>query len=115
MIYLCLKAFTFLEPNDVNSVPATPRRVFLPRIDSQKCSTCWKREIHDNLICAGGEKGKDSCTEDSGNPLLRHIGNQIFAEGIVSGGAEQCGSLNLPGIYIYIPKFIDWIKYNIKV
>lgn len=105
--------YYFTEPNNSSSIPDTPHRVFLPRFASNWCGKSWKMTIHETQICAGGKKGIDSCTEDSGNPLLRHIRNEVYVEGIVSGGLERCGEINFPGIYIYIPKFIDWIKFNI--
>lgn len=102
-------------PKDPDSTPDTPKRVFLPRVDSAHCRNLLNKKIYDNQICAGGEIGQDTCTEDSGYPLLRHNNGSVYAEGIVSQGLPQCGEKPIPGIYIYIPKFIDWIKYNIRV
>jgi len=62
-------------------------------------------------ICAGGEKGRDSCEGDSGSPLMRGEDEfqRYFLLGVVSFGARQCGSENLPGVYTEIPYYLDWI------
>ncbi|PSN45991.1 hypothetical protein C0J52_09757 [Blattella germanica] len=71
-------------------------------------------------ICAGGERGRDSCEGDSGGPLMRgeQLGPDDFTRyyllGLVSFGAKRCGSENLPGVYTDIPAYLDWILDNIE-
>jgi transmembrane serine protease 9 len=71
-------------------------------------------------ICAGGEKGKGSCSGDSGGPLfypakikgkstIRNI--QI---GVVSFGKHQCASDSAPVVYTRVRKYLSWILDNIK-
>lgn len=75
-------------------------------------------DIIDTQLCAGGEKGKDSCRGDSGGPLMKleQIGGQPawFLKGIVSFGTEKCGTEAVPGVYTRISKFMDWILENIE-
>jgi len=67
-----------------------------------------------NNVCAGGEKGKDSCSGDSGGPLMierkkankpRKAWTQI---GLVSWGIV-CGTQGVPGVYTNVQHYLKWI------
>ncbi|XP_006173069.1 complement C1s subcomponent [Camelus dromedarius] len=64
----------------------------------------------DNMICAGGEKGVDSCKGDSGGAFALQVPNEtspkFYVAGLVSWGT-QCGTY---GIYTRVKNYIDWIK-----
>merc|ERR1711953_279055 len=53
----------------------------------------------DTQICAGGQKGKDSCNGDSGGPLMSLDGGwgdfkePKYLRGIVSFGSQNCGTV----------------------
>ena len=67
--------------------------------------------LHESFICAGREKGKDSCQGDGGSPLICPISNKegyYYQAGIVSWGIG-CGIEGLPGIYTKVSKFRNWI------
>ncbi|XP_026316168.1 phenoloxidase-activating enzyme-like [Hyposmocoma kahamanoa] len=71
----------------------------------------WNRQM-----CAGGEKGKDSCRGDSGGPLMweNPDGNKFFeCVGIVSFGTFPCGSENVPGVYTKVYEYNSWIRQTI--
>jgi len=69
------------------------------------------------FICAGGKEGKDSCQGDSGGPLLYGVGSDNREPwvqiGIVSYGSKRCAVKNLPGVYTYVPAYLDWIIGNV--
>jgi len=75
----------------------------------------------DTQICAGGERGKDSCNGDSGGPLMVHKGKYeeeayqrtAYQIGLVSFGTETCG-VGIPGVYTKVAKFLPWIAKNLK-
>lgn len=50
-------------------------------------------------VCAGGVKSRDSCLGDSGGPLMYLDRNRHswIVSGIVSFGAEKCGTADIPG------------------
>lgn len=75
--------------------------------------------IGNGQLCAGGERGKDSCRGDSGGPLMvsytnsRGDGNW-YAAGIVSFGPTPCGFENWPGIYTRVSNYMQWIVGKLK-
>ena len=70
--------------------------------------------ISEKQICAGGENGKDSCSGDSGGPLMYFDMEEQrwFAEGVVSFGI-MCGEAGWPGVYTHLPKYYDWILQHL--
>jgi len=85
-------------------------------------ATCLQFKVsnataYTRVICAGGEEGKDSCKGDSGGPLLYGAGTSKGEPwvqiGIVSFGSSKCAVENKPGVYTYVPAFLDWIIDNV--
>lgn len=76
------------------------KRVELPVVPRAKCQDELRKtrlgkhfELHNSFICAGGEKGKDTCKGDGGSPLVCPIQgtiNRFYQAGIVSWGIG-CG------------------------
>lgn len=87
----------------------------------QNCSKTYKhlKNIGVEQICVGGEKGKDSCSGDSGGPMqkafsFRDKGPRYFAMGVVSVGAKRCGKFSTPAIYTNVTYYIPWILKNLN-
>ena len=85
----------------------------------------------DSQLCAGGEKGKDSCVGDSGSALMREVREpptnsadrpdpddffRSFTKliGVVSFGPKLCGTEGVPGVYSKVRHYIDWILDNVS-
>ncbi|KAK4018585.1 hypothetical protein OUZ56_000631 [Daphnia magna] len=66
--------------------------------------------IADHMICAS-YPGKDTCTGDSGGPLLVQDmpGAKWIQVGIISWGIG-CADPDFPGVYTRISSFVDWIE-----
>ncbi|XP_013794271.1 chymotrypsinogen A-like [Limulus polyphemus] len=92
------------------------REVHVPVISNDKCEQLLKETrlskwfvLYENFTCAGGESNADSCKGDGGGPLAcwRKDGTYALA-GLVSWGID-CGSPNVPGVYVRVAKYLDWI------
>lgn len=103
----------------VNGALATTlREVDLPVVDGNTCQNLLRTTRlgagfslnQQQFICAGGVAGKDACTGDGGAPLVCASGSQWFIAGLVSWGVG-CGD-PLPGVYVNIPNYINWIAAN---
>lgn len=99
------------------------KNVELPIISREKCMEALrttrlgpKFELHKSFICAGGEKGKDTCKGDGGSPLMcpsKDDPNHLVQAGIVAWGI-QCGIDGIPAAYVNVAGFRNWIDKEIK-
>jgi len=55
--------------------------------------------------------GKDSCSGDSGGPLMRVAGSTVYQVGVVSWGIG-CGKAEFPGVYTRVASLLPWINRN---
>lgn len=97
--------------------PKQLEQAVVPLISLSTCNApqSYNGTITDEQICAGFADGRrDSCTGDSGGPLLiQH--NGIYQQiGIVSFG-EGCGKPNKYGVYTYIPMYLGWIRQYVPI
>ncbi|KAF2901168.1 hypothetical protein ILUMI_05019 [Ignelater luminosus] len=95
-------------------------KVKLPIVTRAACNNRIRNSgtIGVDRICAGGERGKDSCYGDSGGPLMglftgENVKPRYYQEGIVSRG-NGCGTVGFPGVYMRVAKYMDWIIENLK-
>lgn len=96
-------------------------KVEVPIVALNECKDKFRSitNIDNSQICAGGEKGKDSCNGDSGGGLMLETKlssgkSRWIAVGLVSFGTPACGVENWPGVYTRIASFMDWIKQNMR-
>lgn len=96
-------------------------KVDLPIIPIQKCALIYNRSvpITEKQLCAGGVDGKDSCSGDSGGPLIFHgqplTGVLSYIQyGLVSFGPRQCGTRDRPGVYTRVGYYMDWILKSMR-
>ncbi|XP_062931579.1 complement C1s subcomponent [Cynocephalus volans] len=67
-----------------------------------------------NMICAGGPKGVDSCEGDSGGAFAvvdpSEGNSRFYVAGVVSWGPE-CGTY---GLYTRVKNYVDWIRKTMQ-
>ncbi|KAK7864783.1 hypothetical protein R5R35_012276 [Gryllus longicercus] len=92
--------------------------VVVPAVGLQQCQEAYRRiktsrVLMPQQLCAGGEKGRDSCTGDSGGPLMREAlvaGEAKTVQfGVVSFGPRSCGTAGVPGVYTRVGHYMQWI------
>ena len=60
-------------------------------------------------FCAGGEAGKDTCSSDSGGPLVVQDRGVWYQIGITSSGNRSCDG-SRGGTYARVASFHEWIR-----
>ncbi|XP_049535567.1 transmembrane protease serine 9 [Anopheles darlingi] len=95
--------------------PAVLQEVNLPIWTNAECRVKYGPAapggIIDTMLCAG-QAAKDSCSGDSGGPLMVNDGRWTQV-GVVSWGIG-CGKGQYPGVYTRVTAFLPWITKNIK-
>lgn len=97
-------------------------KVGVDGVNRQQCNQVYSRHsvsLASSQLCAGGEKGADSCRGDSGGPLMaidktNAIRPFWYCAGIVSFGPTPCGMAGWPGVYTRVSSFVDWIARNMR-
>ncbi|XP_052888786.1 CLIP domain-containing serine protease B4-like [Anopheles moucheti] len=82
----------------------------------QECAAVYEENrilLDRKHICAGGEEGKDTCSGDSGGPLMRQIAGAWYLIGVVSFGLAWCGVPDVPSVYTNVAEYVDWIRDNV--
>uniref|UniRef100_A0A182WMS8 CLIP domain-containing serine protease n=1 Tax=Anopheles minimus TaxID=112268 RepID=A0A182WMS8_9DIPT len=91
-------------------------KVELKVTDLKDCAPVYQRNsiiIDSTQMCAGGVRLKDTCSGDSGGPLMRQIAGAWYLIGVVSFGPQKCGTAGVPGVYTNVAEYVDWIRDNI--
>uniref|UniRef100_A0A336MXK1 CSON006990 protein n=1 Tax=Culicoides sonorensis TaxID=179676 RepID=A0A336MXK1_CULSO len=93
------------------------QKLLLSVFDHTRCVTQFRSNlsisISKNQICAGGKFMQDTCSGDSGGALAQYKDNNWYLMGLVSFGVK-CGLYNWPGVYTYVPNYVDWIVDNMQ-
>ena len=64
-------------------------------------------DVTQDMLCAGGERGKDECKGDSGGPLvLEGVDQRFQVIGVVSWGIG-CARDGLPGLYAEVASKLE--------
>lgn len=109
---LISKCFTF-----VASSSNVKLQVGVDGVSNSECNKVYNQinvQIDPKQLCAGGVQGQDSCSGDSGGPLMAldssDSSNPIyFSAGIVSFGPTKCGLSEWPGVYTRTSEYMNWI------
>ncbi|KAF6199950.1 hypothetical protein GE061_006248 [Apolygus lucorum] len=89
--------------------------VQLPVVEHGTCIDTYRKmrvNVTQDQLCAGG-KDKDSCTGDSGGPLMFPQSGKFYLIGIVSFGIG-CAEPGWPGVYTRVTNYVDWIADKIR-
>ncbi|XP_053620244.1 CLIP domain-containing serine protease B9-like [Plodia interpunctella] len=88
----------------------TAKRIALSFFPTDQCRDAYPTvSLPNNIICAGGEKNKDTCRGDSGGPLAL-TRDKVELWGVISSGNTECGTEGKPGIYTSVIDHLEWIR-----
>ncbi|XP_026836538.1 spaetzle-processing enzyme [Drosophila erecta] len=94
---------------DLINTATVLQTVSLNRLDQSECAQSLRTFLAYGQFCAG-QALVDTCSGDSGGPLLRKMSNGQMTRtvqlGIVSYGHHLCRG---PGVYTDVPSFTKWI------
>ncbi|XP_058170392.1 CLIP domain-containing serine protease B4-like [Anopheles ziemanni] len=82
----------------------------------EKCKPLYERRkafLVETQMCVGGMEGRDTCSGDSGGPLMRMVGGVWYQIGVVSFGSAKCGTKDFPAVYTDVSKYAAWISENV--
>ncbi|KOB76290.1 Prophenoloxidase activating proteinase 1 [Operophtera brumata] len=103
--------------DDIGKSSDVKQKLNMPIFSKDECITKYKNlgaAITDKQICAGGGFHEDSCSGDSGGPLMRKRPEGTWETvGVVSFG-RGCGAEGWPGIYTSVAHYIDWIESTMR-
>nr|CAD7409190.1 unnamed protein product [Timema cristinae] len=100
------------------------RWVRLEVVPALECAKLFQTRANVSLgegqLCAAGKKGQDSCSGDSGGPLMRPeqapgpaMPRHVLL-GLVSFGPTKCGNADVPGVHTVVSTYMGWLLDNIQ-
>ena len=115
-----LPSFTRANGETVRAGSAIMQTVSLPTVSTDQCLAKYRTRyprlaLGAEQVCAGLDAGgKDSCTADSGGPLMSYdSSDQKYQIGLVSWGGEGCAAPGWYGIYTRVSAYKDWIGQHV--
>jgi secreted trypsin-like serine protease len=94
---------------------ASLREAQVPIVGDGSCAATWGSYFSStSMVCAGGQS-TDSCSGDSGGPLMVPRSGGFELVGVVSWGSKPCGKLGLPGVYARVgaPALNAWVRSRV--
>ncbi|KAM0253577.1 hypothetical protein ACHAQJ_007249 [Trichoderma viride] len=92
-----------------NSLPSRLNKVSVPVISRTSCNSEYG-VITNNMFCAGlAQGGKDSCSGDSGGPIVDASGT---LQGLVSWG-QGCAEAGFAGVYVRLGTLLSFVNSHL--
>uniref|UniRef100_A0A182T8A7 Peptidase S1 domain-containing protein n=1 Tax=Anopheles maculatus TaxID=74869 RepID=A0A182T8A7_9DIPT len=96
------------------------KKITLPIIPRTKCTRMLRfaglgpyYNLREGFLCAGGEANVDTCKGDGGSPLACQTDSGTFVLGGIVSWGVGCGGFNLPGVYVAVNRYVNWINEHI--
>lgn len=95
--------------DDPDSGASVLQALPLAHVPGRRCRSVW-RLLDGTQLCAGGAAGQDTCTGDSGGPLIMQHQGRPWLMGVTSYGARECGMEGVPGVYTAASSYTSWMQ-----
>lgn len=82
-------------------------RASMKMVPFGECKEFYSDKLLPGMMCAGSG-GSDSCSGDSGGPMVAKVNGKAILRGVVSWG-NRCGTGGFPGVYSDVVYFRSWI------
>ncbi|XP_044736021.1 CLIP domain-containing serine protease B9-like [Chrysoperla carnea] len=98
--------------------PSNQQSLTVPIVPMEKCRKVYGETVplasDEEQICAGGSEGQDACAGFGGSPLVsKHLTGGVYYQiGLLSFGADKCGTDGVPSVYVNIQNYARWIREN---
>ncbi|XP_011692390.1 PREDICTED: trypsin-3 [Wasmannia auropunctata] len=99
--------------------PSILKEVDVPVLSQPDCQAALRRTrlgggfvLDNSFMCAGGEPGKDACTDDGGSPMVCSNNGPYQVVGLVTWGIG-CAGAGVPGVYTNVFNFRAWIDQQL--
>ncbi|XP_035893221.1 phenoloxidase-activating factor 2-like isoform X1 [Anopheles stephensi] len=96
------------------------KKIAVPVIPRAKCTRMLRLaglgpyyQLREGFLCAGGEANVDMCKGDGGSPLACQTDSGTFVLGGIVSWGIGCGGFNLPGVYVAVNRYVNWINEHI--
>ncbi|XP_063866252.1 coagulation factor XI-like [Scylla paramamosain] len=98
-------------------LPIVLQEVELTAWNNAECQDVWRNIMSSHVLlnsqlCAS-RPGKDTCSGDSGGPLLLKADGRWTVVGVTSYG-YKCAEIGKPGVYTRVSKYLSWINCLIQ-
>ncbi len=95
---------------EANTLSDVLLEVDIPFSSDATCDSTWGMFFVEGLIlCAGGVPGEDSCSADSGGPLIAPPGETGWKQVALVSGGGACGSTS-PAFHAFLPNLRSFIE-----
>lgn len=94
-----------------NNFPEVLQEAQLPLVDFSTANAIWEDTLTPNMIAAGNlsQGGVDSCSGDSGGPLLVRDFDGVWTLAGLTSFGDGCAQPNSPGIYTRVSQIRPWL------
>ena len=105
------------DPDDESSYTDELRQVSVPVVSNAVCNApqAYGGDVTSNMLCAGyAQGGQDSCSGDSGGPLMVPNAQGIgWLHAAIVSWADGCAEPHKYGVYTRVADFTQWIESHV--
>jgi secreted trypsin-like serine protease len=99
--------------DEFRQIPNRANQVALRLYGGSVCGWWWnyrrKQYWPGQMLCGYGRQGRDTCSGDSGGPMIGGWGADARLLGLTSYGGRRCGTVGVPSVYTRVTALQPWL------